>query len=149
MAVVKWDPLAELQMMQNEMNRMFNISRAKIGGENFDVGVWLPAADIFEDDQEVVVKMEIPEVDLEDVNIRMEGECLIIEGERKMDIEEKRHNYHRIERCYGRFCRTFALPADIDREKVSAACQMGVLKITLSKKKGSTNRQLDGGNEPI
>jgi HSP20 family protein len=147
MAVVKHDPLMELRIMQEEMNRLFNSSRARIGGEGFETGIWEPVADIYEDDREVVVKMELPEVAREDIDIHIEENVLIIQGERKLEREEKKHNYHRIERCYGPFRRTFSLPGGLSREDVRVCCEQGVLKVMLPKKGVSTSRALEVGEE--
>lgn len=143
MAMVKKDPLGELRMMQDEMNRLFNLSRSRLCGEPLEEGVWQPPTDIFEDDSEVVVKMELPEVDQEDIEVRLEEDRLVIEGERKLEREERRQNYHRIERCYGPFRRTFALPATIDQKGISASCERGVLKIVLPKKGDAPVRQIE------
>ena len=102
MAIVKWDPLRELQLMQEQMNRLFELSRERSLGEPLlEEGIWQPPVDIYEDDQEVVVKMEVPEVEQKDIDVQIEDDLLVIRGERKLEREEKKHNYHRIERCYG------------------------------------------------
>lgn len=147
MAMVKWDPMRELQVMQERMNRLLESSR-KLGGEPGEEGVWQPPTDIYEDEREVVVKMEIPEVDREDVQIRIEENVLIIEGERKLEQEEKRHKYHRIECIYGPFRRTFALPATVDQDKVSATCDRGMLTVVLPKKSEDGPRQIDVETHP-
>ena len=143
MAIVKWDPQRELRMMQEQMNRLFESSRERSFGEPFEEGLWQPPVDIYEDDREVVVKMELPEVDMEDIEVQIEDHTLVIRGERKLECEEKKQNYHRIERSYGLFRRTFALPATVDQEATRATCDRGVLKVVLPKKKPSTPRQIE------
>jgi len=143
MAIVKWDPLRELKMMQDQMNRQFDVSRQFAFGEPFEQGTWQPAVDIYEDDHEVVVKMEVPEVDQQDINVHIEDQTLIIRGERKLEKEEKRQNYHRIERSYGKFRRSFALPASVDQERTTASCEKGVLKVVLPKKTGELPKQIE------
>lgn len=143
MAIVKWDPLRELRAMQEQMNRLFELSRDRTFGEPFEQGIWQPPVDIYEDDNEVVVKMEVPEVDQKDVDVHIEDNLLIIQGERKLEREEKKHNYHRIERCYGNFRRSFSLPASVDQDQVSATCERGVLKVVLPKKAAARQRQIE------
>jgi HSP20 family protein len=144
MAIVKWDPMRELQLMQEQMNRLFEMSRERSLGEPLlEEGIWQPPVDIYEDDQEVVVKMEVPEVEQKDVDVQIEDALLIIQGERKLEREEKKHNYHRIERCYGHFRRTFTLPATVDQARVSATCNKGVLKVVLPKKSPRSSKQIE------
>jgi HSP20 family protein len=142
MAMVKWDPLRELRLMQDRMNRLLDSSR-NLGGELLEEGAWQPPVDIYEDDREVVVKMEVPEVDQKDIQVQIEDNYLIIQGERKLDREEKKHNYHRIECFHGNFRRTFALPASVDQDKVIANCDRGMLKVVLPKRAESKPRQVD------
>lgn len=142
MAMVKWDPLRELRAMQDQMSRLLESSR-KLGGETLEEGGWQPPADIYEDGHEVVVKMEVPEVDQKDIDVQIEDNVLVIQGERRLEREEKKHNYHRIECFYGNFRRTFALPASIDQDKVVANCDKGMLKIVLPKKAEAKPRQID------
>jgi HSP20 family protein len=146
MAMVKWDPLRELRVMQDQMHRLLESSR-NLAGEPLEEGAWQPPVDIYEDDREVVVKMEVPEVDQKDIQVRIEENVLIIQGERTLEREEKKHNYHRIECFYGSFRRTFALPASVDQDKVAAHCDRGMLKIVLPKKLESEPRQIDVGEE--
>jgi HSP20 family protein len=143
MAIVNPDPMLELKLMQEKMDRLFDLSRAGSFGEPLEAGVWQPAVDIYEDDREVVVKMELPEVEQKDIDLHIEGNTLIIQGERKLEREEKLQNYHRIERCYGTFRRSFVLSASVDQEKVRATCNQGVLKVVLSKKNHGEARQID------
>ncbi len=133
MAVVKGNLLTELQMMQEEMNRLFDLSRSRLTGESLESGTWEPPADILEDEREIVVKMEIPEVDLEDMDIRTEEGILLIKGERKPESAEGENSYLRVERSYGRFQRAFTLTADVRRDEMAISCDRGVLKIVLSK----------------
>jgi HSP20 family protein len=142
MAMVKWDPLRELRLMQDRMNRLLDSSR-NLGGELLEEGAWQPPVDIYEDDREVVVKMEVPEVDQKDIQVQIEDNILIIHGERKLEREEKKHNYHRIERSYGTFRRSFSLPATVDQGEVSATCEKGVLKVVLPKKGAGQPRHIE------
>lgn len=143
MAIVKWDPLRELRMMQDQMNRLFDLSRERGLGDPLEEGFWQPPVDIYEDEHEVVVKMELPEVDQQDIEVQIEDNSLVIRGERKLEREEKRQNYHRIERSYGPFRRTFTLPADVDQEQTRANCDRGVLKVVMPKKDAPRPRQIE------
>lgn len=143
MAIVKWDPLRELLAMQEQMNRLFDLSRERTSGEPLEQGVWQPPVDIYEDDREVVVKMEVPEVEQKDIQVQIEENTLIIQGERTLEREEKKHNYHRIERSYGSFRRIFSLPASVDQDQVAANCDKGVLKIVLPKKTEAKPRHIE------
>jgi HSP20 family protein len=143
MAMVKRDPLGELRTMQDEMNRLFNLSRARLCSEPLEDGFWQPPTDIYEDKDEIVVKMDLPEVDQEDIDVSLEDNRLVVQGERKLEGEERRQNYFRIERAYGPFRRSFALPADIDQDRIAAVCERGVLKIVLPKKESGEPRQID------
>jgi len=143
MAIVKWDPLRELHMMQEQMNRLFEMSRDRTFGEPFEQGLWQPPVDIYEDEREVVVKMEVPEVEQREIDVQIEEGMLIIQGERKLEREEKKQNYHRIERCYGPFRRSFSLPASVDQNQVIASCEKGVLKVVLPKKAEGQPRHIE------
>ncbi|PLX86597.1 MAG: molecular chaperone [Desulfuromonas sp.] len=143
MAEVEWDPMSELSAMQEQMNRLFEMSRSRASGEPQEEGIWQPPVDIYEDEHEVVVKMELPEVQQRDIDVHIEDQLLIIEGERKLEREENKLNYHRIERCYGPFRRSFSLPATVSQDRVRANCEMGVLKVVLPKKAVPDPRQIE------
>ncbi len=130
--LTRWEPFRELARAQEEMNRSFGDERLLFRvGES--VG-WTPACDIYEDGDEIVVRAELAGVEPKDVEIRFENGVLTLKGERKLEKEEKRENYHRIEMSYGTFTRSFSLPASIDAEKIRAESKDGVLHVHLSKK---------------
>ncbi len=127
-----WDPWRDLARMQNEVNRMFDDRLAnRAGGES--VG-WTPACDIFEDEEGVTLRFELAGVEPKDVDIRFENGVLTLRGERKLECEDKRENYHRIEAAYGTFTRSFSLPQTIDVEKIRADSKNGVLAVHLPKR---------------
>jgi HSP20 family protein len=105
-------------------------------------GVWQPPVDIYEDDHSVVIKAEIPDVDQKDIDIRIENNTLTLRGERKHASEVKKENYYRVERYFGHFQRSFSLPSSIDQEKVQAACDKGILTITLPKRAEKKPKQI-------
>ena len=130
--LTRWDPFRELARVQEEMNRAFGDERLQFrAGES--VG-WTPACDIYEDGEEIVVRAELAGVEPKDVEIRFENGVLTLKGERKLEKEDKRENYHRLELSYGTFTRAFSLPASIDAEKIRAESKHGVLLVHLPKK---------------
>ena len=135
MAIVRWEPFRDVLSTQDRLNRLFNQTLSQMfGEEDGKLGTWAPAVDVFETDQNLVVKAELPGIDPKEVEIRVENNTLFLKGQRKFESEVKEENYHRIERSYGSFTRTFALPGSIDAEKVSADYKSGVLTLTLPKR---------------
>jgi len=128
--LTRYDPFRDLARLQEEMSRLFD---DRIVGPAESLG-WTPACDIYEDGEEVVVRAALSGVDPKDVDIRFENGVLTLKGERKMEKEEKKENYHRVETSYGAFTRTFSLPATVDAEKIRAESKNGVLAIHLPKK---------------
>ncbi|MFM1770056.1 MAG: hypothetical protein RJA22_2585 [Verrucomicrobiota bacterium] len=132
----RWAPVRDLDRMQREIDRLFG--RVAIGGdgggqEALAVSEWAPLVDITEDDREYLIKAELPELKKEQVKVRVEKGTLILSGERKFEREEKEKKYHRIERAYGSFVRSFALPEDADAARVSAEFKDGMLQVHLPK----------------
>jgi HSP20 family protein len=129
--LTRFDPFRDLSRLQDEMLRTFDDRMTLRSGES--VG-WTPACDIMEDGENVVIRFELAGVEPKDVDIRFENGVLTMRGERKMEKEEKKENYHRVEMSYGAFTRSFALPATVDPEKIKAESRNGVLTVTLAKK---------------
>ncbi|RII25680.1 MAG: molecular chaperone [Geobacter sp.] len=143
MALVKYNPLRELRTMQEQMNRLLNLSwNHELTGEDLKEGLWQPAVDIFETEDSIVIKAELPDVDQKDIDVRIEDNTLILRGERKHTDDVKKDNYHRIERYFGSFQRSFSLPVTIQQENVSAVCDKGVLTITLPKNEATKPKQI-------
>jgi len=135
-ALARWDPFKEMEDRQSRMARLFGLvpARVTIGDkESMTVTEWTPLVDIIEDENEWVVKADLPEVKKEDVKVTVENGVLTITGERKFEKEEKDKKYHRIERSYGNFLRSFTLPDLADGSKVTAEFKDGVLKVHLPK----------------
>jgi|SRR4051812_37876179 len=103
---------------------------------------WSPSVDIYETENELVLKADLPDVKLEDIEVRVENETLTLRGERKFEKDDAVKGYHRIERSYGSFTRSFAVPATVDAEKVGAEFRNGVLTVTLPKKEAAKPRQV-------
>lgn len=134
MAIVKYNPFRELRSMQDQMNRMLDMAWNREFGEELKEGVWQPPVDIYEDETSVIIKAEIPDVDQSDIEVKIENNTLTIRGERKHSSDVKKENYYRVERYFGQFQRSFSLPQSIDQEQVKAACNKGILTLTLPKK---------------
>lgn len=135
-ALNRWNPFKETEDLQNRVARLFGLApvRAGNGGqEAMTVTEWAPAVDIVEDDKEWLVKADLPEVKKEDVKVTVEDGVLTLTGERKFEKEEKNRKYHRVERAYGSFLRSFMLPDGADAAKVTAEFKDGVLKVHLPK----------------
>ena len=135
-AVTRWDPFKEMDDLQNRLAKFFGLTPARVangGQELMTVAEWAPSVDISEDDKEWLVKADLPEVKKEDVKVTVENGVLTVTGERKFEKEEKDKKYHRIERSYGNFFRSFTLPEGADGAKVSADFKDGVLKVHLPK----------------
>jgi len=143
MALVKYNPLRELRGMQEQMNRLLNLSwNHDLTGEDLKEGLWQPSVDIYETVDAIVIKAELPDVDQKDIEVRIEDNTLTLKGERKHEGEVKKENYHRIERYFGSFQRSFSLPTNIQQDNVSASCDKGVLTITLPKKEETKPKQI-------
>ncbi|MBC7963396.1 MAG: Hsp20/alpha crystallin family protein, partial [Steroidobacteraceae bacterium] len=126
-----------------QMNRLLNLSwNHDLPGEDMKEGIWQPAVDIYETADSIVIKAELPDVDQKDIDVRIEDNTLILRGERKHEDDVKKENYHRIERYFGTFQRSFTLPATINQEQVEANCDKGVLTITLPKNEGTRPKQI-------
>lgn len=133
MKLTRIDPFREMEEMSNRLNRFFT-PMSRLWGENGDQMMeWAPAVDIEETDNEYLLKADLPEVKKEDVKVEILDGTLSVQGERKHEKEEKNRKFHRVERAFGRFERTLALPADVDPAKVSADFKNGVLEVHMPK----------------
>jgi HSP20 family protein len=142
MAVVRHDPFDELKSIQEQMNRLFDIAGDRVSDEALKEGAWQPAVDIYEDETCFILKIDLPGIDQQDIGVKIEGNTLTLHGERKLEKDFIRERYHRLERYYGPFQRSFSLPHTIDQTKVKASCEKGVLTITLPKKTESITKPL-------
>jgi len=135
MEIVRWEPFRGLLATPDRFNRLFNETFSRtFGDEELTSRAWTPAVDILENENNIVLTAELPGVDPKDVEVRVKDNTLYLKGERKFEKEVKEENYHRIERSYGSFARTFALPGSVDSEKVAADYKDGVLTLTIPKR---------------
>lgn len=148
MSLVRWDPFRELEEMGERLNRAIagrpGLARAsEAGREALTVPDWAPMVDITETDDEYLIKAEIPEVKREDVKVSVENGVLTMQGERKQEKEEKGKKFHRVERYYGSFLRTFTVPDNVDDTKVRAEFKDGVLNVHLPKTEKAKPKAID------
>ena len=139
--ITRWDPFREFATLQDRMNRLF--PRGPEGqDESLTSTAFAPPVDVYEDEHNVTLKIEVPGIDEKDIDVRIENNTLTVHGERKFEKEEKEENYRRVERQYGSFTRTFTLPNTVNQESVQANYDKGVLKITLAKKAEAKPKQI-------
>ena len=146
MAIVRWlDPFRDLAAIQDRMNQIFEDALARSRGrdEGLRTGMWTPAVDIYENNEFVVVKAELPGVEKDRISVEVKEGILTLRGERGFDRELKDESYHRIERAYGSFHRSFSLPVSVDQEKVTARFLDGVLEVKLPKKEQAKPKQIE------
>jgi HSP20 family protein len=145
MAIVRFDPFRELVALQDRMNRMFEESvRTRGSGEDeFGAGNWVPPVDIFETPDALMVKAELPEVNRDEIDIKLENGVLSIRGERKLDENLRKQNCYRMECQYGTFSRSFSLPRTVDAERIEANYRDGVLNIRIPKREETKPRQIE------
>jgi len=144
MAIVRWkDPIGELSSIHERMNRLFGETfGSSLAPEEGWTRGWEPAVDIFEADDAIVVRAEIPGVEKDQVGVEVKDGILTLRGERKFERDVKEESYHRIERSYGSFQRSFTLPVSVDPDKVRASLKNGVLEVTLAKKEQARPKQI-------
>ncbi len=136
--LTNWESLREFSAMQERMNRMNRLFRESYGPEGPEEALTTttlaPPVDIYEDEHNIVLKIDVPGIDERDIDVRIQNSTLSVHGERKIEKEEKEENFRRVERQYGSFTRSFTLPSSVDPGQVSAHCDRGVLKINLAKR---------------
>jgi HSP20 family protein len=141
--LTRWDPRRDLATMQDRINRFVRESYSPEGPEEaLTTTNFAPPVDIYEDEHNITLKMEVPGIDEKDVDVRIENTTLTVHGERKIEKEEKEENFRRVERHYGSFTRSFTLPSSVDTGQVSARYDKGILKISLAKKAESKPKQI-------
>ena len=144
MALIRWnDPFRELAALQDRMNRVFEgtLSRTRNEEELF-TGTWAPPVDIYETKDKITLKAELPGFNEKQINLRFEDGVLTIEGERKFEKETGDENYHRVERSYGKFVRSFAIPAGVEGDKIGASFSNGVLTVDMPKREETKPKQI-------
>jgi HSP20 family protein len=147
-ALTRWNPFREMEDVERRMSSLFEWSPLRRGSltaeeENLTATEWAPLVDITEDDKEYLIKVELPEVQKDNVKVTVESGTLTISGERKAEKEEKGRKFHRVERFYGRFERSFSIPEDAEADSVKAEFKDGVLRVHLAKSEKARPKQIE------
>lgn len=145
MTLVKWEPWREVQLLRDRFDRLFGepFFHPVTEAEGRIYAEWIPAVDMYEDADKMEFTAELPGMDMKDIEVKIEDETLRISGERTLENEEHRENYHRVERVYGTFHRTITLPKTVETEKVKAVYEKGVLRVTLPKREEVKPKKID------
>ena len=141
--LTRWDPFREFTTLQDRMNRLFRDSFSEGRGEEaLSTSTFAVPVDVYEDEHNVTLKIEVPGIDEKDIDVQVENNNLTVHGERKFEKEEKEENFRRVERQYGSFTRSFTLPNTVDTENINASYDKGVLRIQLAKKAEAKPKQI-------
>lgn len=143
MNVVKYDPFRDIRTLQDEMNRLFTGTFSRSSQDEVLRGAWSPSVDIFENKNEIVLEAELPGMKAEGVNISIENNVLTLQGERRFEKKDESDNFHRVERAYGSFTRSFTLPPTVSSENANAQFENGVLRLTLAKREEAKPRRIE------
>src|SRR5437762_14201244 len=148
MSIIRYDPFRDLRALQDEVNRLFTGNMARFDDEGIARGSWNPSVDIYENKDQIVLEAELPGMKREDFDLSVENNVITLRGERHFEKKDEADNYHRVERAYGSFTRSFTLPNTVSAEGANAEYQNGVLRVTLPKKEESKARRIeDAGKE--
>ena len=142
MSIVRYDPFRELRSLQDELNRVF-ISPFQSDSEESAKGSWTPSVDIVETEGQIVLEAELAGLKPEEVDVSIENNVVTIKGERKFEKKEEKDNYHRIERSYGSFIRSFTLPRTVVGDEATADFDNGILRVTLPKREETKARRIE------
>ena len=142
MAITRWDPFRDVLALQNRLNSVFQDYNRGNESDSLATTAFVPPVDVYEDEHKIVLKLEIPGMKESDLDIQLENNLLTVRGERKFEKEEKEENFHRIERRYGSFYRSFTIPNTVNPENVKASYDAGVLSIQLEKRAEARPKQI-------
>lgn len=144
MSIVKYDPFRELRSLQDEMTRLFTgVMPANFNREEMTHGAWAPSVDIYEDKERLILEAELPGMNRDDFEISVENNVITLKGERKFEKKTEGDNYHRVERSYGTFTRSFTLPQTVTAEGAAADFENGVLRVSLPKREETKARRIE------
>jgi len=148
MSIVRYDPFRDLRTLQEEVNRLFsNNLTHSFGDEGIGRGAWSPTVDIYENKDQIVLEAELPGMSREDFELTVENNVITLRGERHFEKKDEADNYHRVERAYGAFTRSFTLPQTVSGEGATAEYQHGVLRVTLPKREEAKARRIEISGE--
>src|SRR6267378_631056 len=144
MSIVRYDPFRDLRTLQEEVNRLFstNLTRG-FGEEGIARGAWNPSVDIYENKDQIVLEAELPGMNREDFDLSVENNVITLRGERRFEKKEETDNYHRVERAYGSFTRSFTMPNSVSAEGATADYRNGVLRVVLPKREETKARRIE------
>jgi HSP20 family protein len=152
MAITRWDPFQDLSSLHNRVNRLFQDFYGDLGRgseQSLTASAFAPPVDVYEDENKITLKLEVPGIKEEDLDIRLENNTLTVTGERKLEKEEKQENFQRIERRYGSFSRSFTLPNTVDANTCNANYENGVLRIEFAKRQEAKAKQIKIGSGKV
>jgi len=148
MPIVRYDPFRDLRTLQEEVNRLFSTNLTRdFGEESIGRGAWSPSVDIYENKDHIVLEAELPGMSREDFDLSVENNVITLRGERRFEKADETDNYHRVERSYGSFTRSFTLPQTVSAEGATAEYRNGVLRVTLPKREETKARRIEVGGE--
>ncbi|HEX8634460.1 MAG TPA: Hsp20/alpha crystallin family protein [Pyrinomonadaceae bacterium] len=150
MSITRYDPFRDLRMLQDEVNRLFSsnlLSSRSFGDEGIARGAWAPTVDIYENKDQIVLEAELPGMNREDFELSIENNVLTLRGERRFEKRDESDNYHRVERSYGSFTRSFTLPQTVSPENVAAEYRNGVLRVVMQKREEVKARRIEIAGE--
>lgn len=148
MSITRYDPFRDLRSLQDEVNRLFSTSLGRgFDDEGLSRGAWMPSVDIFENKDSIVLEAELPGMNREDFELTIENNVLTLRGERRFEKKDEADNYHRVERAYGSFTRSFTLPQTVSSENANAEYKNGVLRVTLHKREEVKARRIEIAGE--
>jgi len=147
MPLAQWDPFRELLTLQERMNRLFDqtFSRSRSQTGDLGGGTWSPAVDVYESQENLILKAELPGVDQSDIELRVDSNRISIKGERRMKEAVNQEHFHRMERAFGPFNRSFTLPSPVDAEQVKAEFKNGILMVVLPKRIDKNSKHIPIG----
>ena len=141
--IIRWDPFREMAGLQERMSRLFEeASGRRRASDDFITGSWIPSVDVRETNDSLEISVEVPGIEPKDVEVSVENGILTLKGSRSFEKAAEGETYHRVERSYGAFERSFTLPTNIDSERVSAVYRHGVLNLTLPKREEAKPRSI-------
>ncbi|HEX8706916.1 MAG TPA: Hsp20/alpha crystallin family protein [Pyrinomonadaceae bacterium] len=144
MSIVRYDPFRDLRSLQDEVNRLFSTNLTRVfGDEGIARGAWNPNVDIYENKDQIIIEAELPGMSREDFDLSFENNVITLRGERRFEKKDESDNYHRVERSYGSFTRSFTLPPTVSGEGIGAEYRNGVLRITLPKREEVKARRIE------
>ena len=142
MGIVRYDPFRDLRTLQEEVNRLFSTNMTRLQGRGIGRGAWAPSVDIYENKDQIVLEAELPGMKREDFDLTIENNVITLRGERRFEKADESDNYHRVERSYGTFTRSFTLPQTVSADEAKAEYNNGVLRVTLPKREEAKSRRI-------